>query len=107
MLNLIYPADMVKVEMVNSIYGFIMSENYCNAWTLTYGIFIAWAIGFLISYFPDRPEAGGKESIDKEQAENHETDSKQIHLLLWLRAIGGYIICNISLFIYFALKMKG
>lgn len=107
LLYQVYPADIINVEKINSVYDIIMTENYCNAWTLTYGIFIAWAIGFLNSYFPDRLESGGKESIDKVQAENYEADSKQIHLLLWLRAIGGYIICNISLFIYFVLKMKG
>ncbi|MDE6744128.1 MAG: hypothetical protein K2J95_09645 [Lachnospiraceae bacterium] len=107
LLQQIYPADIINVEKINSVYDIIMTENYCNAWTLTYGIFIAWAIGFLISYFPDRVENGENELIDKEKNENHETDSKQIHLLLWLRAIGGYVICNISLFIYFALKMKG
>lgn len=76
---------------------FLSQEKYYNVWTVFYGIFAAWTVTFLIDHFPGRDTRGCNE---------HGYDMKYVRLLLWGRAIAGFAICNISLFIYFILAAE-
>lgn len=99
LLAQVYPLNADSMEILGMFSDFISQYKYCDAWTLSYGIFIAWAVGFLIYYFPEQLKK--KENDEKENQES----SKYIQPILWLRAIGGYLICNISIFIYVILRI--
>ena len=76
---------------------FLRQEKYYNIWTVFYGVFAAWTVSFLADHFPER-NIGNQNGYDN--------DMKYVRMLLWVRAIGGFLICNISLFIYFVLAVK-
>lgn len=76
---------------------FLRQEKYYNIWTVFYGIFAAWTVSFLADHFPGRNIGNQKE---------YDYDMKYVRMLLWGRAVGGFVLCNISLFIYFVLAVK-
>jgi len=64
-------------------------EKYYQIWTASYAVFLVWIVVFLINNYPNK-----KMVIQKTEA------NKEIRGLLWLRAVGGFVLCNISIILY-------
>ena len=79
--------------MLERISDMLMEERFFNFWTLAFVPFIIWVAGMALFYCPALPERKGEE--EEGWLDRH------IGLLMALRALGGFVLCNISVFLVF------
>ena len=91
LLNVLLSFDSSKPDLVYSFSSFIQDEKYFNVWTVSYGVFLVWIIGFMAEHYPDKKIACT--AITEE-------NKKLYSLLLNARAWAGFLLCNIPVFSY-------
>ena len=88
----LFPAE-VKRNVLEQISDIVMDERYFNFWTLAFVPFVIWVAGMALFYCP---------AFKLRRAEEEEGWLDQhIGLLMHLRALGGFLLCNISVFLVF------
>ena len=88
----LFPAE-VKRNVLEQISDIVMDERYFNFWTLAFVPYVIWVAGMALFYCP---------ALKLRKAEEEEGWlDKNIGLLMHLRALGGFLLCNISVFLVF------
>ena len=85
--------EQAKHNVLERISDMLMEERFFNFWTLAFVPFIIWVAGMALFYCPALPERKGEE--EEGWLDRH------IGLLMALRALGGFVLCNISVFLVF------
>ncbi len=88
----LFPAQ-AKHNVLERISDMLMEERFFNFWTLAFVPFIVWVAGMALVYCPALPERKAEE--EEGWLDTH------IGLLMHLRALGGFFLCNISVFLVF------
>ena len=72
----------------------ISDEKYLHVWKFSYAVFAVWIAGCVIMYCPLIAKRYKDRISDS-------SDEKYAGRLLYLRAVCGFVLCSISLFLYF------
>jgi len=91
LIDNLFTFDSTKPDLIALFSSFIQDEKYFNVWTISYGVFIVWIVGFMIEHYPDRKSIA---------APITEEGKKYYSLLLNARALAGFLLCNLSVFSY-------
>lgn len=88
LIDIIIPFRKFELHGLSMLHSFLAREEMFSIWTITYAVFVAWLIYFFID---NRPSKKTEIVIDNEI---------NINKYLWIRALIGLVICNITIIFY-------
>ena len=91
LIDKIIPFKKFELHGLTMLYEYLSRDEMHSIWTITYAVFVAWLIYFFIE---NRPSKKAVTSSDVSAEEIN------IEKYLWIRAILGYAICNITVIFY-------
>ncbi len=115
----ILPGEIESFLTTEEIKMILKKDQYFHFWTLTFAAFIVWALcyawynhpGRVKEYFSDAqnpalenvPAGPGMPLLKAVGSDDFWTDGtkQSLDILMWLRAVGGVLLCNAMVFVHF------